>query len=170
MANIPKNFGSIPLDGEWDIYIRDPQCQDYSVKTYNKLKTMKNLGDLHALLEGIKESNIIGGNISVIRSGITPTYEDPKNMNGGAWTIQLSGKNLIDMWKYFVTALVTGNLLKPSGKSKKGCVFNGVFLRPRPRHSNIQMWTSCGNIGMNDFNHYPGTEDEQYWFRMHVKN
>jgi hypothetical protein len=168
------NYSEIKLDGEWDIYVHNQTYneqgqQEYTLDNYIRLPSLKTVEDLHIMLEGIKESNIIGGNIGIMRKGIQPTYEQEENRNGGAWTIQLSGKPLIETWKFFVTAMTTGNILNKSEENKKECRFNGIFLRPRPTHSNIQLWTSCGQIELNDFAHAPDTEDYQYRFRMHIR-
>lgn len=162
------DFMNQPLDSEWEVYHRDPLSRDWSFQSYEKILELRNFGELRVFLQSIPDSKIIKGNISIMRKGIRPVYEDPMNTNGGAWTLKLGENVLVSHWKYYVSYILSNFILTDKAKENKSDnQVNGIVLCPRRGFSVIQLWTKMTNLDYEDFHHKQGVTSSSILFRKH---
>jgi translation initiation factor 4E len=75
------------------------------------------------------------------REGISPTWEDPHNANGGKWTFRLPKKGILAsrLWEEIVLALVGGQFSGvPDGEV---C---GAVISMRDKTNVLAVWTKSG--------------------------
>ena len=126
LTAIPDNvsLANIPLPNKWDLYLYDKQLfkkmtsrPNFQAKPHKKLCTISTINDLICILQlmGVKteQKNKIGllpsdkinldmNDYIIMRDGIEPIWEDPKNSNGGTFTIKMPHSKGYDVWSTFV--------------------------------------------------------------------
>ena len=124
--NIPADIPlcNIELPNKWVLYLYDKQLfkkianrPDFQAKPHRELCTITTVNDLIYILQlmsikiepklkiGLMTSNKINLDVNdyiIMRKGIEPIWEDPKNSNGGTFTIKMSHARGYDVWSMFV--------------------------------------------------------------------
>jgi hypothetical protein len=78
-----------------------------------------------------------------MREGIKPTWEDPKNRNGGCFSYKVSNKNVCKVWKDLSYVVVGGTISNNSNFVK--CV-SGITISPKKNFCIIKIWMyDCNN-------------------------
>ncbi|WWD20831.1 hypothetical protein CI109_105308 [Kwoniella shandongensis] len=92
-------------------------------------------------------------NYYLFKDGIMPAWEDPKNKNGGKWSIQVpkeKSKGVIDkMWLYTMLAAIGETFETPIPNAddteapvpKQSDLVTGVIVSSRPAFYRISIWT-----------------------------
>ena len=73
----------------------------------------------------------------VMRSGITPQWEDPKNRNGGCFSFKVLYKSIACVWKHLFYA-VTGESLCTDPRNN--ALVNGITISPKKNFCIIKIW------------------------------
>jgi hypothetical protein len=73
----------------------------------------------------------------VMRSGITPMWEDPKNRNGGCFSYKVINKQVPELWKTLFY-LLCGETLCVEQKHNKH--INGITISPKKNFCIIKIW------------------------------
>jgi translation initiation factor 4E len=79
------------------------------------------------------------GNIYIFQDGITPTWEDPANKDGGRWmfSIPVGDLSVANIWQNLYLNLF-GELLEPSNKTFE---ISGIILARRRNYTRFSIWT-----------------------------
>lgn len=72
-------------------------------------KTIKNVKQLWSVYKKIN-NNFTAGMFFLTKKGVTPTWEDPNNINGGFWSFKVPKRISNELWKK-LTAGFVGNTL-----------------------------------------------------------
>jgi hypothetical protein len=75
----------------------------------------------------------------IMRDGIKPIWEDPKNRNGGCFSYKISNKDVHNVWKE-LTYVMVGNTI-----SKQTSFVNsvsGITISPKKNFCIIKLWMS----------------------------
>lgn len=143
---------------------------DYQEKKYNSnlnwsdnLKLLGEMEDVETFWGIQKEIGNaqelqISSNLHFFRKGIKPMWEDPKNMNGGKWVLEIhSDQQIQSVWTNTLLFCISEACLlkkKPKAGEKlnvtedvidrkmEGAVCGAVFS-PRKHYFRISMWTNC---------------------------
>jgi len=116
MQNTGITLKDIPLPNEWVLYLYDKQLfkkiaskQNFQAKPYRELYSLKNVNDLMYILKimEVKKKNCPKNNLELndyifMRRGIEPIWEDPKNSNGGTYTIKMDHHKGYEIWSDFL--------------------------------------------------------------------
>lgn len=87
------------------------------------------------------ESN---ANYHIFKSGVKPMWEDPANIKGGKWILQLKGSNkekLNDYWETIVLSII-GEMLLPDEHGDEIC---GAVMSKRKTGDRIAVWNRHKN-------------------------
>ena len=79
----------------------------------------------------------------VMREGIKPTWEDPKNRSGGCFSYKVVNKHVYNVWKELCYVLV-GNTIS----NDKSFVANvtGITISPKKNFCIVKIWlANCEN-------------------------
>lgn len=126
------------LNDKWDIYYHLPQDKNWSLASYIPIqKSIDTMEDIIRLNESIHDGIIKNCMLFIMKVGITPTWEDPKNRNGGCFSYKISNKVVVDVWKK-LTYLMTGNALCIDKLYNKH--INGITISPKKNFCIIKIW------------------------------
>jgi hypothetical protein len=79
----------------------------------------------------------------MMRDGVKPTWEDPKNRNGGCFSYKISIKTVAKVWKELSYVVVGGTVSKQSGYVNN---VTGITISPKKNFCIIKIWMSdCSN-------------------------
>ncbi|MEM0354187.1 MAG: eukaryotic translation initiation factor 4E [Thermoplasmata archaeon] len=114
----------INLPNPWVFYLYDKQafkkiasCTNFQSKPYKEICTITTVNDLIYILQlmeikneskfkfGLMNDNLINldaNDYIIMRKGIEPIWEDPKNCNGGTFSIKMDHSKGYSVWSTFV--------------------------------------------------------------------
>ena len=75
----------------------------------------------------------------IMRDGIKPMWEDPKNKNGGCFSYKINNKNVSSVWKNLSYSLVGESLTLDKNVRP---FINGITISPKKNFCIIKIWLS----------------------------
>ena len=75
----------------------------------------------------------------LMRSGITPLWEDPKNRLGGCFSFKVINKQVYDIWKKLFYSICGESLCI---KKEHNHLINGITISPKKHFCIIKIWFS----------------------------
>jgi len=72
-----------------------------------------------------------------MKKGVNPTWEDPKNKEGGCFSFKVVNKNVFRCWNTLLTYLSTNNISKNEKFIEK---ITGVTISPKKTFCIIKIW------------------------------
>ena len=131
------------LNLRWNLWAHLPQDSDWTVKSYRLIYNFKTLEDVIAMTETTPDPLIKACMLFVMREGVSPMWEDPKNRNGGSFSYKVSNKNVCEVWRELNYVLVGDTI--SSNSSFVNCV-TGITISPKKNFCIIKIWmTNCDN-------------------------
>jgi hypothetical protein len=130
------------LSEEWILWYHPPTA-DWTPSSYVKIGCLKNVEQTITTLESLPVKLVINSSLFIMRKGVMPIWEDPKNRNGGYISYKIPNAEVPITWREVVYSLV-GNTIS-SQKSFITCV-NGASLAPKRGFCILKIWqTNCDN-------------------------
>ena len=129
------------IKNKWVLWAHLPQDSDWTFKSYKKVYEFKTLEDAIVITDITPDPLIKSSMLFVMKEGIAPMWEDPKNRNGGCFSYKVSNKNVCEVWKDLNYVLVGETIsLEPSFVN---CV-TGITISPKKNFCIIKIWmTNC---------------------------
>jgi len=131
------------LSGKWTLWAHLPHNIDWSIKSYIPISTFTTIEDTLAVTETLPAILVENCMLFMMKSGIKPTWEDPKNRNGGCFSYKVSNKTVHKVWKD-LTYVVVGETISKNANFVS-CV-TGITISPKKNFCIIKIWMSdCNN-------------------------
>ena len=128
------------LSNAWDVYYHLCTEKAWDLGSYNIIqKKISCIEEVLFLSELINEQFLKKCMFFVMRTGITPQWEDPKNRNGGCFSLKIHFKHVESVWKRVLFASC-GECIFIDAKNQK--TFNGVTISPKKNFCIIKIWMS----------------------------
>lgn len=125
----------------WCLWGHLPHDTDWSINSYKKIYTFRHVEEAIAVTETLPDILVKNCMLFLMRDGIKPIWEDPKNRNGGCFSYKVSNKNVYEVWKE-LTYVIVGDSVS-SNKSFVSCV-SGITVSPKKNFCIIKVWmTNC---------------------------
>jgi hypothetical protein len=135
------------LENKWTMWAHLPHDTDWSINSYKKILTISTVEEGIALTETLPEVLVKNCMLFLMKEGITPIWEDPKNRNGGSFSYKISNKSVYDVWKD-LSYVVLGESISIQS-SFVSCV-NGITISPKKNFCILKIWMStCANQNPN---------------------
>jgi hypothetical protein len=126
------------LNDKWDLYYHLPDDKNWDLKSYTII-----MGDIQfaeeviALNETIPDQVIKSCMLFLMRKGITPMWEDPKNRTGGCFSYRILNKQVPELWRILMFLSCGETLVK---NSKHTNHINGITISPKKSFCIIKIW------------------------------
>lgn len=155
------------LADKWTMWAHLPHDTDWSIISYKKIYTIDTVEGAIAIGETMPEVLVKNCMLFLMRDGIKPIWEDPKNRQGGCFSYKISNKNVFEVWKD-LCYILTGNSI--STQSSFVANVTGITISPKKNFCIIKIWMSnCANqnpaIVTNDVK---GLTSQGCLFKRHV--
>jgi len=131
------------LSDEWCFWAHLPHDTDWSLNSYKNIYNLKTAEDTIALNEALPPGLVNNCMLFVMRKGITPLWEDPKNREGGCFSYKVSNKTVYECWKNLTYSLVGESL---SDNKKLQNDINGITISPKKNFCIIKIWLATCNF------------------------
>lgn len=132
------------LSSKWGLYYHLPQNKSWELASYiNVFDCIDTIEKLIAVNEYIPQNVVKYCMLFVMRKGVTPMWEDPKNREGGCFSYKVTNNTVYDVWKELVYLLCTSKLTKNSNDMSK---VNGITISPKRNFCIIKIWLSVCTI------------------------
>jgi hypothetical protein len=103
----------------------------------------------------------------LMRKGILPMWEDPKNCKGGCFSYKVSNKNVATVWKYLSYILVGESLTEDKGLRKS---INGITISPKKNFCIIKIWiANCDYQNPSYITDIPNISPHGCLFKKHIQ-
>jgi hypothetical protein len=111
------------------------------VKSYKKIYQFKTIEESVGITEMIPEGLVKNCMLFIMRDGITPMWEDPKNRNGGCFSYKISNKNVFEVWRDLTYVLIGESL---SANVTFVSSVTGITISPKKNFCIVKIWmTNC---------------------------
>lgn len=129
------------LKNKWNLWAHLPQDPDWTSKSYKKIFQFKTVEETIAIAEMLPADLVKNCMLFVMRDGVTPMWEDPKNRNGGCFSYKVSNKNVFEVWRDLTYVLIGESI------STNSLVVNsvtGITISPKKNFCIVKIWmTNC---------------------------
>jgi len=131
------------LANKWSMWAHLPHDTDWSIQSYKKIYTVGSVEDTIALTETIPDVLVKNCMLFLMKDGVKPIWEDPKNRDGGCFSYKVSNKLVYDVWKDLSYVLVGETI---SNQSSFVANVTGITISPKKNFCIIKIWmSSCSN-------------------------
>lgn len=128
------------LTDTWVLWYHNPNDTNWSINSYKKMAEINTIKDFWNTYEHIENNIIENSMLFIMRSGINPLWEDPKNINGGCWSFKISKGNIKEYWTELSIYLLGETITKNSNS------INGLSVSPKKTFCIIKIWNNDKNI------------------------
>lgn len=125
------------LFDKWVLWAHLPHDTDWSLSSYIKVMVITNLEDLVMLQEVIPEKMVKNCMLFLMKKDVNPTWEDPKNKEGGCFSFKIMNKSVLHSWNKLLIRMVTNNISK--NKEFLNSI-TGVTISPKKTFCIVKLW------------------------------
>jgi len=128
------------LNDKWNLYYHLPHDKKWDITSYKLIiGTIDNAQKLIAINETLPENVIKNCMLFVMREGITPMWEDPKNRNGGCFSFKVPNKQVQLVWRFLFYSICGETLCI---EKKHNQFINGITVSPKRNFCILKIWLS----------------------------
>jgi hypothetical protein len=138
-SHITMDSNSNKLKNRWNLWSHLPHDPDWTPKSYTKVSPFATTFDVIAITESLPKELLQSCMFFVMKNGIVPMWEDPKNRNGGCFSYKVSNKAVPDVWKDITYAL-TGETLSVNNTFVNNVT--GISISPKKNFCIVKIWMS----------------------------
>ena len=154
------------LIGKWDLYYHLPHDKNWDLSSYkiivNEINTMETV---IALNETIPETIVKHSMLFIMRTGITPLWEDPNNRTGGAFSFKVINRQVHEVWKTLFNVLCGETLFNDEKINEH---VNGITVSPKKNFCIIKIWlNNCQYQDPNSLIDIPNLQKQGCLFKKH---
>jgi hypothetical protein len=154
------------LSNNWTLWAHLPHNTDWSPTSYISIFTYDKIEETIAITETLPSILIENCMLFMMKKGINPTWEDPKNRNGGCFSYKVSNKNVAKTWSELTYRIVGGTISMKSDFVK--CV-TGITISPKKNFCIIKIWmTNCNNQDPKDVYQIKFLQPQGCLFKKHT--
>lgn len=155
---------SLLLD-TWTLWAHLPHDTNWNLESYKQIMDITSLEEAIMLFENLPESVIKNCMLFVMRKGVYPTWEDPKNRDGGCFSYKINNKFVEETWKNLSYVLL-GETLTSEDYSNN---ITGITISPKKNFCIIKIWLSnCEQTDPNIINEIEGLTSQACIFKRHI--
>ena len=154
------------LRTKWNLWAHLPHETDWSAKSYKQIYKFETVEETIAIVDSLPESLVKNCMLFIMKDGIIPMWEDPKNRNGGCFSYKVSNKDVPDCWRQLSYVLV-GNSISPNKTLLP--VVNGITISPKKNFCIVKIWlANCKFQNAAVINEVVGINPHGCLFKKHT--
>ena len=127
------------LSDKWVLWAHLPHDTDWILKSYINIVEFDTVEKVIAVINTIPPTMIKNCMLFVMKKGINPTWEDPKNCKGGCFSFKIMNKQVCQVWNDLLK-VVTGNTISIDKTFVKNV--NGITISPKKAFCIMKIWMS----------------------------
>lgn len=127
------------LSDKWTLWAHLPHNTDWSIQSYIPISTMSTMEEAVAVTETLPQILVENCMLFLMRYGVKPTWEDPKNRDGGCFSYKVSNKFVYKVWKELSYVIVGSSVSKQNSFVNS---VTGITISPKKNFCIIKIWMS----------------------------
>jgi len=162
------NSTDYKLYDKWSLWAHLPHDTNWTFESYIKILTFNSVHAIIMLLETIPDEMITNCMLFIMRDGIKPMWEDPKNRSGGCFSYKINNKNVSSIWKNLSYSLVGESLTQ--NENVRSCI-NGITISPKKNFCIVKIWLSgCNYQNPDVISSSLGITSQGCLFKTHISD
>lgn len=154
-----------PLYKEWVLWAHLPHDTDWSLKSYKRIMKITTVEEMISLYRVIPEKLVKNCMLFLMQDGVSPTWEDPKNRQGGCFSFKVTNKEVFNVWRMLSFTMV-GETLANNPKILNS--ITGITISPKRTFCIVKIWLSNCNIqDPSKLTPVPGLSNHGCLFKRH---
>ena len=154
------------LYDNWTLWAHLPHDTDWTVRSYKPILTFDSVEQAVAVCETLPDKMIKNCMLFLMREGIQPIWEDPKNRKGGCFSYKVNNKNVSESWKNLSYTLV-GECLTENKQLRPN--INGITISPKKNFCIVKIWlATCDSQNPSAIAELPGVTSHGCLFKKHM--
>lgn len=125
------------LAHKWTLWAHLPHDPDWTLDSYKKIVTLESVEEAIALIHNTPANMVDNCMLFVMKEGIKPIWEDPKNRTGGCFSYKINNKIVHNVWRNLFFVLLGGTLSRRQGFVDN---INGITISPKKNFCIIKVW------------------------------
>tara|TARA_B100001121_G_C18679971_1_gene618084 strand:+ start:661 stop:1191 length:531 start_codon:yes stop_codon:yes gene_type:complete len=155
------------LNDEWTLWAHLPHDTNWNLDSYKKISDINSVESALMLFENLPEVMIKNCMLFLMRKGIQPIWEDPKNRNGGCFSYKINNKIVPNCWKSLSYILLGETLTN----EKISNIVTGITISPKKNFCIIKIWLSnCDNNDPSIIADIEGLARHGCLFKKHISS
>lgn len=131
------------LQNSWTLWAHLPHNTDWGIGSYIPIFTFTTIEETLAVTETLPPILVENCMLFIMKKGIKPMWEDPRNRNGGCFSYKVPNKNVYKVWKDLTYVVIGESISK--NVNFVSCV-TGITISPKKNFCIIKIWmTNCSN-------------------------
>jgi translation initiation factor 4E len=153
------------LYDKWVLWAHLPHNTDWRLSSYKSIKEITSVEHMLSLYSVIPEKLVKNCMLFLMRKGITPTWEDPANRQGGCFSFKVANSAVLSVWKR-LSYIMVGETLSNNHKMSK--IINGITISPKKSFCIIKIWLKdCTVQNPEKLTEIPGLSIQGCIFKRH---
>ena len=125
------------LYDKWVLWAHLPHDTDWSLRSYNKIVELHSVEKVISCMNSGPSQMVKNCMLFLMRKGINPTWEDPKNVNGGCFSFKVNNNDVYKAWTN-LSYLLTGETLSNNHRLQEK--ITGITISPKKSFCIIKIW------------------------------
>ena len=146
----------------WVLWSHEIHDDDYSLGSYRILWEANNMLDFLLHTNRFAEDDWSTKMFFFMRKGITPRYEDVKNIRGGSWSFRVNKNYSYTSWISLCLQCMGECLIESWNEMRK---INGISLSPKNNTTTVRIWSEENNHVLNLQYQIPNIDQHKAIFR-----
>jgi len=166
-ATMSSNMESFhKLSDNWTLWAHLPHNTDWTLKSYIPISTFSTVEETIAVTESLPPALVENCMLFMMRKGITPMWEDPKNREGGCFSYKVLNKSVQTAWKELTYSIVGGFVSSKTGFFES---VTGITISPKKNFCIIKIWMkNCDYQNPAVVNTIKGLQAQGCLFKKHI--
>ncbi len=161
------SLSKFELLDKWTLWAHLPHDTNWNLESYKPIMDITSLEEATTLFENLPESIIKNCMLFLMRKGIYPTWEDPKNKNGGCFSYKINNKFVGTTWKKLSYVLLGETLTDEEYSSN----VTGITVSPKKSFCIIKIWfANCDCSNPNIIIDIDGLTKQGCIFKKHISD
>ena len=127
------------LSDNWVLWAHLPHDTDWSLKSYLQIHKIATVEDAIALVESLPDALVRNCMLFMMREGVQPTWEDPRNRNGGCFSYKVNNKQVPAAWRNLSLCIAGETAAQDAAISQD---IMGITISPKKQFCILKVWLS----------------------------
>jgi hypothetical protein len=154
------------LASKWILWAHLPHDTDWTVGSYKRIYEFDTVEQAITITEMLPPKLIMNCMLFIMRSGITPVWEDSRNRNGGCFSYKVANKDVHQAWKQLTYGLVGETITASQALLPH---VNGITISPKKNFCIIKVWlANCTFQNASIIQEYDGITSHGCLFKKNL--
>jgi hypothetical protein len=146
----------------WVLWYHDPENRDYALSSYILIADISTPEQFWTIVDNIPKEAWECGMFFFTRKGFSPRWEDPENVNGGAWSKKIDASQAQTSFIDLMVHCASNELMV---KHTEALV--GISISPKGQFHIIKIWNTTTSVSEKSnlnqsLTYYKVTDDVTY--------